>query len=331
MVAAIPYFMLPVWSPVIPGIGAVPIDPWATLVCLGFVIGLEISRNRAIKLGLDVRDIIDGALFIVGMGFLVGHIFTVVAYFPERLSTDPVGSILRVWEGFSSFGGFLGAVLGTWLFYGVIRKRSFWRHGDVIAYGFPFGWLLGRLGCGTVHDHIGRLTDSPIGMDFDRGWAYSQKLGWIFANKMVNGLDPHPGVDGVRYELGLTEAAFMLLFCVAFLYLGRKDRVPGFFTGLFAVAYAPLRFVLDILRNTDLAGHQDARYWGLTPAQYGCFVMLGAGIALLATRDWKGFAPWPLDRGPDQERRALAARNAAEAPPPDVPPSPDPTGEPVQE
>src|SRR5688572_24855630 len=32
MVAAIPYFMLPVWTPVVPGIGAIPIDPWATLV-----------------------------------------------------------------------------------------------------------------------------------------------------------------------------------------------------------------------------------------------------------------------------------------------------------
>lgn len=323
MVAAIPYFMLPVWTPVVPGIGAIPIDPWATLVCLGFVLGLEVARNRAIKLGLDVRDIIDGAVFIVLMGFLFGHIFTVLAYYPERLAKDGIMSLLRVWEGFSSFGGFLGATLGTFLFYGVIRKRPFWRHGDVIAYGLPFGWFFGRLGCGVVHDHIGRTTSFPLAMDFDHGWAYSDKLGW------VNNLDPYPGVEGIRHELGLYEAGLTAIFCVGFYVLGRTDRPPGFFTGMFAVAYAPIRFFMEFLRNNDLS-HQDARYLGLTPAQYGCFLMFGAGIALLATRDWKGFAPWALDKAPDQERRALEAKMRREAPAAPPPPPEDPGEDPGQ-
>ena len=76
--------------------------------------------------------------------------------------------------------------------------------------------------------------------------------------------------------------------------------------------------------------HQDARYWGLTPAQYGCFLMFGAGVALLATRDWKGFEPWPMDRGPDQERRALEAKQRREAPPAPPAPEPDPTEIPAQ-
>jgi phosphatidylglycerol:prolipoprotein diacylglycerol transferase len=321
MIAAIPYFMLPVWSPVIPGIGVVPIDPWATLVCMGFVLGLELARNRAIKLGLDVRDIIDGAVFIVLMGFLFGHLFTVVAYYPERLQKDGVMALLRVWEGFSSFGGFIGATIGAALFYGLIRPRSFWRHGDVISYGFPLGWLFGRLGCGVVHDHIGKLTTFPLAMDFDHGWAYSDKLGW------VGNVDPYPGVEGVRHELGLDEAALMVVFTAAFLWLGRKDRPPGFFTGVFAVGYAPIRFGMEFLRNTDLS-HQDARYLGLTPAQYGCIVMLAGGAALLATRDWKGFIPWPMDGGPDQERRAIAARDGATtlAPEPSPEASPESSG-----
>src|SRR5690606_40184668 len=72
--------------------------PYTTLF-RSFVVGLEVARHRGLKLGLDVRDIVDGAVFIVLMGFFIGHVFTVVAYYPERLVEDGIWSILRVWEG----------------------------------------------------------------------------------------------------------------------------------------------------------------------------------------------------------------------------------------
>src|SRR5262245_58386099 len=162
MFAAIPFFELRVYNVEIPGVGALPIDPWATLVCIGFVVGLELARWRGIKLGLDVRDIVDGAVFIVLSGFFWAHVVTVLFYFPERLTDSGIMAILRVWEGFSSTGGFLGAVLGAWLFYGYVRKRPILRHADVITYGFPFGWFFGRLGCSSVHDHIGKQTTFPL-------------------------------------------------------------------------------------------------------------------------------------------------------------------------
>ncbi len=271
MIAAIPYFTLGVYNLELFGL-TIPIDAWATLVCVGFVVGLELSRARGIKLGLDVRDVVDGAVFIVLSGFFVGHVFTVLAYHPERLQTDGIWSILKVWEGFSSFGGFLGAVLGGMLFWMVIRKRPFWRHVDVIVYGFPFGWFFGRVGCGVVHDHIGALTTFPLAMQFPEGHFAA----------------------GLRHELGLYEAAYMVLVCALVLWLGRTDRVPGFFAGLFAVLYAPVRFGLDFLRNQDLE-YQDARYLGLTPAQFGALVMLGLGVAVLVTRKRDGFTPHPLD------------------------------------
>ncbi len=260
MLAALRFFQLSVYNLEIPGVGTLPIDPWATLVCIGFVVGLELARARAIRLGLDVRDIVDGAVFIVLSGFFVAHIFTVLFYFPERMQVGgefnlvaAVGAILRVWQGFASTGGFVGAVLGAIVFYGWIRPRDAWRHADVITYGFPFGWFLGRMGCGVVHDHIGAQTTWPIGMDF--------------------------GVDGVRHELGLYEAALMLPLCALFWWLGRKDQASGTFLALFGMAYAPIRFGLDFLRNTDLE-HQDARYLGLTPAQFGMVIMFGAAAVL---------------------------------------------------
>lgn len=282
LIAAIPFFQLGVyWLPV-PGLGSIPIDPWATLVCLGCIIGLEVGRYRTILLGIEVKDIVDGAVFSVACGFLMAHVVTVVAYHPERLAEDGIWAILRFWEGFSSFGGFIGAVLGSLVFYRWIRPRDYLRHADIIVYGFATGWFFGRLGCGVVHDHIGAVTTFPLGM-------------WFPPN--------HAAGPAIRHELGLYEAAFMLVMIFVFWRLGKKDRPPGFFLGMFATMYAPVRFGLDFLRNTDLK-YQDARYLHLTPAQWGMILLFGVGLTLLATRDYKNFKPWALDGGPDQEKRA---------------------------
>lgn len=290
MLAAIPYFYLPVFPLSIPMMGTIPVDPWATLVCVGFVVGLELARWRAIRLGLDVRDLVDGAVFTVLMGFFVAHVFTVLFYFPERLRESGIMAILRVWEGFSSTGGFVGAVLGAALFYKVLRPRPALRHADVICYGFPVGWFFGRMGCGVVHDHVGRLTTFPLAMDFDHGIFGTPGSAWI---------------HGVRHELGLYEMAYMVPVAAIFLWLGRQDRVPGFFLGLFGLLYAPLRFVLDFLRNADL-DHQDARYYGLTPAQYGMIVLFLVAAVFFARLDHRGY------RGVDLSR------------PPSPPPAPEP-------
>jgi phosphatidylglycerol:prolipoprotein diacylglycerol transferase len=298
MFAAIPFFGLGVYNLNLPGVGEVPIDPWAILVCLGFVIGLEISRHRAVKLGLDVRDVVDGAVFTVVAGFVIGHFYTVIFYFPERLQTEGIWALLKVWTGFSSVGGFFGAAIGSLVFYRLIRKRDYLRFADVITYGFPFGWFFGRLGCGVVHDHIGAETSMPWGMDFDRG---IKNFVWVDG-------DPYPWVSGVRHELGLTEAAFMIPIMALWLYLGRKDRVPGFFLTLFFVLYAPIRFVLDFLRIDD------ATYWGLTPAQYGVAVIFVVGLAVLLKLPYRSFQPWPMDGGPDQAQRAAALVGTGAAP-----------------
>jgi phosphatidylglycerol:prolipoprotein diacylglycerol transferase len=294
LLAAIPYFSLPVYEIRIPGISStLPIDPWATLVCIGFVVGLEFARYRAIKLGLDIRNIVDGAVVTVLTGFLFAHLFTVFFYFPERLhwgefwaayssgnmedaknfAYDGVMSIVRVWEGFASTGGWVGSVVGSVVFFVYVRKVDWWRHADTIAWGFPVGWFFGRLGCGVVHDHIGAVTTFPLAMAFPEGHYAA----------------------GLRHELGLYEAAAMLPVIALFMYLGRQDRPPGFWLGLFCVLYAPLRFGLDFLRNVDLT-YQDARYFGLTPAHYAMLVMFGLGVWLLVRAhrisDWK---PHPMD------------------------------------
>lgn len=289
MFAAIQYFSLGVYNLQVPGLGTLPIDPWFTLVCIGFVVGLEVARARGMKLGMDVRDIVDGAVFIVLSGFVMGHIVTVLAYHPERLQEQGIWALLKVWEGFSSYGGFLGAILGAIAFYGYLRPRPGLRYGDVIMYGFPFGWIFGRLGCFTVHDHIGRETTFFLGMWFPEHTVRLSNGEWAPA--------------AVRHELGLYEAIFTVGIAAVFWYLGRKDRPPGFFMAVWCVLYGPVRFLFEFLRNTDLF-YQDNRYLGLTPAHYASLALFGLGLWMFWRMDFKAFKPWPLDGQPDQAERA---------------------------
>jgi phosphatidylglycerol:prolipoprotein diacylglycerol transferase len=154
---------------------------------------------------------------------------------------------VRVWQGFSSTGGFIGAVIGSVLFWRFIRPRDYFAHADTIMFAFPFAWVFGRLGCFAAHDHIGRSSDFFLAVNF-------------------------PLPTGPRHDLGLYEALWTVVISAVFFALDRKPRKGGFYIALWAFLYAPARFVLDFLRNEDLA-NSDVRWVGLTPAQWGMILM----------------------------------------------------------
>jgi len=245
MRALVPYFETPIWE-----LGPATLDSWTALVLIGFMVGLEITRARGIRIGLKVPDVIDGAVVTVLMGFFVGHVVHIVAYNPQKLETDGIMAILRVWQGFSSTGGFIGAVLGSLLFYKVIRKGSWWLHADTIMFGFPFAWTFGRLGCFTAHDHIGKPSNFWTAVQFP---------------------------SGSRHDLGLYEALWTAVIAGLFWAWRTRPVKPGFFLGLFCATYAPARFFMDFLRNTDLDG-ADVRWAGFTPAQWAMLVLSGVGF-----------------------------------------------------
>ena len=245
--ALIPYFQIPVYN-----IGPLPLDPWGILVTTGFMLGLEVARARGLKLGLDVRDIVDGLVFVVLSGFVGGHLVHVLAYHPEQLDEQGVMALLKIWAGFSSFGGFLGAIVGMIVFFKLIRKRPFWPHADTIMFAFPFAWVFGRLGCFSVHDHRGIKSDFFLAVNFP---------------------------DGPRLDMGLLEALWTAVIVGVYLLVLRRPYRPGIFAVLWCWLYAPMRFGFDFLRNTDLQ-NADVRWAGLTPAQWGCILLVVAGTAL---------------------------------------------------
>ncbi len=241
----IPYFEQPKLH-----LGPITIHAFGVLVALGILLAFRLIRRRAPRIGLESGAAERLAMNMVMIGFVIAHVFDRIAYFPRDVLARP-WSLLFIWESISSFGGFLGATaVATWF---VLNRRDrvlAWRYLDLIAWAFPAAWTLGRMGCAVAYDHPGYATS------FFLGQRYLDHV--------------------VRHNLGLYEALFSLVLAVAFQWLGRaRPRPPGFFVGLLALVYAPIRFLLDTLR------WDDARYFGFTPGQYGSVVLAVVGFVIL--------------------------------------------------
>ena len=261
-VPAIPYLQIPELTIIPKGFfggfpsGAFSIKPFGTLVAIGVYVGSFLSTRLGKRLGLNERALASFAAWVVGFGFLGGHMLDVIFYYPGQVLRDPL-SLFRLWEGLSSFGGFSGAIIGGFL-WKLRYKSDILPYADVIASSFPAGWVFGRTGCSVAHDHPGLPSDL---------WFAVQ----------------YPG--GGRFDLGLYEMVLTIPLALAFLWLRRKPRPWGFYVGAMAIAYAPVRFALDFLRvgepiheSGGLTAAVDPRYAGLTPAQWACFGLLVMGV-----------------------------------------------------
>jgi len=249
LLAALPYPAIPS----IPLWGDERLHAFDVLVALAVVAGALVAERRAQRMGLDRRVIVDVVLWAVIPGFIGSHLYSVLAYFPERVAADP-WVLLNLFAGMSSFGGFVGGALGVIYFFRR-RRLDLWSYSDPIAYGFTFAWIFGRLGCTVAFDHPGHLTDFFLAM-------------------------PYPGTAalpaGLRHNLGFYEFLWAVAL-FAFLFSQRRRRhYPGWTVVVFLLTYVPVRFAFDFLREVD------RRYAGLTPGQWAALGLGTVGLYLAA-------------------------------------------------
>jgi phosphatidylglycerol:prolipoprotein diacylglycerol transferase len=234
---------------------ALSIRPFGTLVAAGVYIGAYLALYQARRVGLSQRVLGALLVWVVLGGFVGGHVLDTLFYYPGEVTRRP-WSLFMLWEGQSSFGGFVGAVAGALGFGWRYRVRVF-PYADVVASAFPTGWVLGRLGCALAHDHPGLASQAWFAVAFP---------------------------DGGRIDLGLLEMTLTIPLALAFLVLRRRPRPTGFFLATMTLAYAPTRLGLDFLRATEPSWPYvpvvDPRYGPFTPAQWGCLLLLGVGIWL---------------------------------------------------
>jgi phosphatidylglycerol:prolipoprotein diacylglycerol transferase len=246
-------------------IHSIPLGPlrlqiWGLFVSIGIILAAAVGRRECRRRGLDPGAFTDLAVWTM-VGALIGsRLLYAFAYAPEQTFADPA-SLLRVWEGgLSSFGGFIGAAVAAMLATRALRLR-FAEYADVAAFVLPLGYGCGRIGCFLIHDHPGTLSQSFIAVQY-------------------------PGGARLDHGLLLSLVGFSLFAIFAPM---RKAGIRGIFLPTFMCAYGAVRFVMDFFRAYDLPG-ADARYVGLTPAQYGSLLLIAGGAFLFAA--WHRTKPY---------------------------------------
>lgn len=162
--------MLPYYPPIKFDLGFATIHGFAILVVTGVVLGGRLAIHRAAELGIEREEGESLVRWAVGVGFLFAHVFEIVFYQTHRLSEEGPLLLLKIWDGISSYGGFFGAILGMWILWTIKgRHRPFTDYLDPTVQGLTLGWVFGRLGCTTAHDHPGLRTDFFLAFDYAGG------------------------------------------------------------------------------------------------------------------------------------------------------------------
>ena len=252
----IPYFHLPGVS-----LGPFTLQAFGIFAALGVYTGAALAVRESRRHGLDPEPLSEWAVWGVASGVVFGHLVHLFLYHPEEL--HDWRRILAFWEGLSSFGGLLGGVLAAVVFFHR-RHIRIDDYADSWALGIAPGWGIARIGCFVIHDHPGVKTTFPLAVNFPPSAMATL------------------GFSGVRYDLGLFDALALFAFTAILYLLRSKGLLRGRLMAVLALLYGTSRFLFDFLRASDVP-YPDARYLGLTPAQYFCFGLWAYGLYKLST------------------------------------------------
>lgn len=231
-------------------IGPLTIYVWGLFVVLGILVGLwMLNRQGFFREEKNLNLII----YLMLAGIVGGRLGYVLFYDLSRFLENPV-DVFKIWEGgMSSFGGFLVAAIVLLI---VLPKGQKLKYLDILTIPFVAIWTIGRIGCFMIHDHLGRLSNFFLAIQF-------------------------PG--GARHDMAFYEILAMVLLLVILLAAGRVKlkKIPdGLVAPIAIIYYSVARFFLDFLRATDLP-NSDPRYFNLTPAQYGSILFFVIGLTIL--------------------------------------------------
>jgi len=277
-------------------IGPVTIHPFGVLVATGVLIGTALAARRCRALGLDLNLFNSFVTWMLVAGFIGGHVLDELFYHWDEVVKRP-WSLFLLWEGLSSFGGFVGALIGILLWKRFDWDRGWFRvrpkvlpvfvYADVVLAVFPVAWIFGRSGCSTVHDHPGLLAtgSAPLAVEFPLEREQIPQ-DWFKAHgsEAAFHLGPIELFKGhfLRYDLGLLELMFTIVVAGLFALTWGRKLQAGSYVVATAFAYGPVRFVMDFLRIPENApSGGDTRYLHLTPAQFCCAALVVFGVAVV--------------------------------------------------
>lgn len=242
-------------------IGPLTVPTYGLVVMIGLALGMLQAIHRPLFPALNRDDILFSAIY-GGIGLAVGgkvlYLLTILPLlWPLRGQMEFSLPLLEAMltGGFVFYGGLFGAMLGVHLYARQFRK-DFAKLWDNLVLSLPLMHMVGRIGCflaGCCH-----------------GLEVSSRWGLPFA---VNGLES----DRFYFPLQLVESLGNLLIFLSLRRFRHRTRPRFFFTSVYFLLYATMRFGLEFFRGDPLRGVVA----GLSTSQWISLAMLPIALCLL--------------------------------------------------
>jgi phosphatidylglycerol:prolipoprotein diacylglycerol transferase len=180
------------------------------------------------------------ALGSLGMWAIVGailgaRVLMILRSFPEYAANPSalLSPSLLVAAG-DFYGGFIGALIASAMFFRRTPRLPFWPAADVCAPAIALGQAIGRIGCLMAGDDYGRAASVPWAVTFSDPDAAT-------IGGAPHGVPLHP--------VQLYESIVCLILFVILVRLIRRKHFDGEVILAYTLLYAVARFVLEYFRG----------------------------------------------------------------------------------
>ena len=239
---------------------------FGVLLAAAYLSALGWVGRGARKAGLD-----SDALTSLGIWAIVGALLGAKALLVLRSAGEYIArpsellSMSLVSSAGDFYGGFIGALIASALFFYRNPGLSVWKASDVCAPAIALGQAIGRIGCFMAGDDYGRPASVP--------WAVA------FTNPDAATIGGAPlGVP--LHPVQLYESVFCLALFGFLVWLSRRPHRDGTIIGAYTLLYAVARFVIEFYRGDADRGFV---FGGLlSTSQFIAIVMFVIAVIVLA-------------------------------------------------
>lgn len=241
-----------------------------------WIIGRAIARPALWQAGAPMtKQQLEELVTWMVIGIVVGGRLGFVLFYQPGYYLEHPADIVKLWQGGMAFhGGFLGVVIGVWLFSRRHRLKTA-QIADLMAIATPPALGLVRVANFINAEIWGRPTDMPWGVIFPGEAAQA-------CATATEACARHPSQ---LYEAGL-EGVVLTIVLLWLAFRSGWLKTPGLLAGTFFLGYGLSRFIVEFFRQADAQFISADNPWGhvflgLTMGQLLSLPMVIVGIATM--------------------------------------------------
>jgi len=244
--------------------------PWFTLHTFGLLLAAAYvaafwwMMRESRREGLDPDALSSLGFWAIAAAIIGAKLLMIGRELPDYVARpSEIFSLSVLTSAGDFYGGFIGALIASAIFFRLHPALPFWRAADVCAPAIALGQAIGRIGCLMAGDDYGRATRIP--------WA-------------VTFTDPDAATIGGAplgtplHPVQLYESIVCLLLFALLVRVERRKRFDGEVILAYTLLYAIARFILEFFRGDADRGFV---FGGLlSTSQFIAAILAPAALAL---------------------------------------------------